>query len=180
MGAQNAVHIETDEYLDHKTIGLALANGIKQDENYGVVFIGKQAIDDDAYVTHMFLAENLGAPAASNVIAFSHDDGKVTVEREIDEGSREKIEMEIPCVVAATKGLNTPRYASLMGIMKAKKIPIKKLTLADVGITEVSNKIRCEKLFAPPEKPAGKIIAGEPEEAVQELVKLLKEEAKVL
>jgi len=180
MGAQNAVHIETDEYLDHKTTALALANAIKQDDNYGVIFMGKQAIDDDSYLTHMLLAEKLGVPAATNVIAFSHDNGKVTVEREIDEGAHEKIEMEIPCIVGATKGLNTPRYASLMGIMKAKKIPIKKLTLADVGITEINNKIRCEKLFAPPEKPQGKIIEGEPEEAVKELVKLLKEEAKVL
>jgi electron transfer flavoprotein beta subunit len=180
MGAQNAVHIETDEYLDHKTLGRALANAIKQDENYGVIFMGKQAIDDDAYITHMYLAENLGIPAATNVIAFSLDDGKVTVEREIDEGAREKIEMETPCVVAATKGLNTPRYASLMGIMKAKKIPIKKLSLEDVGIAEVNNNIRCEKLFAPPEKPEGKVIEGEPEEAVKELVRLLKEEAKVI
>ena len=180
MGAQNAVHIETDEYLDHKTLGRALANAIKQEENYGVIFLGKQAIDDDAYITHMYLAENLGIPVATNVIAFNLDDGKVTVEREIDEGAREKIEMETPCVVAATKGLNTPRYASLMGIMKAKKIPIKKLSLQDVGITEINNKIRCEKLFAPPEKPQGKVIEGEPEEAVIELVKLLKEEAKVI
>lgn len=180
MGAQNAVHIETDESLDHKTTALALANAIKQDDNYGVIFMGKQAIDDDSYLTHMFLAGHLDIPAATNVIVFNHDDGKVTVEREIDEGAREKIEMQSPCIVAATKGLNTPRYASLMGIMKAKKIPIKKLTLQDVGITEVNNKIRCEKLFAPPEKPAGKVIEGEPEDAVKELVRLLKEEAKVL
>jgi electron transfer flavoprotein beta subunit len=67
-----------------------------------------------------------------------------------------------------------------MGIMKAKKIPIKKLTLADVGISEINNKIQTEKLYAPAEKPPGKVIEGEPEETVKELVKLLKEEAKVL
>jgi electron transfer flavoprotein beta subunit len=180
MGAQNAVHIETDEALDHKTIGRALANAIKADDGAGVVFAGKQAIDDDSYLTHIYLAEFLDAPVATNVIAFSHEDGKVLVEREIDEGAREKIEMQIPCVVAATKGLNTPRYASLMGIMKAKKIPIKNLSLEDVGITEPTNKIRSQKLFYPPEKPEGKIVQGEPEEAVKELVKLLKKEAKVL
>jgi electron transfer flavoprotein beta subunit len=67
-----------------------------------------------------------------------------------------------------------------MGIMKAKKIPIKKLTLADAGISEINTKIRTEKLYSLPEKPAGKVIEDEPETAVKELVKLLKEEAKVL
>ncbi len=180
MGAQHAVHIETGSTPDHKRIARALANTIKQDENFGVIFMGKQAIDDDSYLTHIYLAEFLGAPVATNVIAFAHENDIVTVEREIDEGAREKIEMQVPCVVGATKGLNTPRYASLMGIMKAKKIPIKKISLADAGIAEADNKIRTEKLFAPPEKPAGKIIEGEPEDAVKELVRLLKDEAKVL
>jgi len=180
MGADNAIHIETAETVDHKTIARALANAIKQDAGYGVVFTGKQAIDDDSYLVPLYLAEYLGVPAATNVVAFNHEEGKITVEREIDEGAREKIEMQIPCVVAASKGLNTPRYASMMGIMKSKKVVIKKLTLADAGITELKTKIRTEKLYAPPEKPQGKVIPGEPEQAVKELVRLLKEEAKVL
>lgn len=181
MGAQNAVHVESNEpFMDHKTVAAALAGAIKQDPDYGIIFLGKQAIDDDAYLTHIYLAEYLGAPMATNVIAFNYEDGKVVVEREIDEGAREKIEMAVPCVIGATKGLNIPRYASLMGIMKAKKIPIKKLSLADCGVTDTSLKIKREKLFAPPEKPAGRVIQGEPEEAVKELVKVLKEEAKVL
>lgn len=181
MGAQHAVHVETDEALmDHKTVARGLANAIKQDESYGVVFLGKQAIDDDAYLTHAYLAEYLGVPLATNVIAFAHENGKVVVEREIDEGAREKIEMTVPCVVGATKGLNTPRYASLMGIMKAKKIPIKKFSPADVDIAGAAVKIKRVKLYAPPEKPAGKMIEGEPEEAVKELVRVLKDEAKVL
>lgn len=180
MGAQHAIHIEYDGLADHKTVARALANAIKQDENHGVIFMGKQAIDDDSYLTHIYLAEFLGAPVATNVTSFNFENGAVTVEREIDEGAREKIELQVPCVVAATKGLNSPRYASLMGIMKAKKIPIKKISMADIDMAGASPKIRTEKLFAPPEKPAGKIIEGEPEDAVKELVRLLKEEAKVL
>jgi electron transfer flavoprotein beta subunit len=181
MGAENAIHIETAEpFLDHKTIAAALGNAIKQDAGYGIIFMGKQAIDDDSYLTHIYLAEHLGIPVATNVIAFKHENDKVVVEREIDEGAREKIEMSPPCVVGATKGLNTPRYASLMGIMKAKKIPIKKLSLQDAGIAQVDNKIKREKLYAPPEKPQGRVIPGEPEDAVKELVRVLKEEAKVL
>jgi electron transfer flavoprotein beta subunit len=180
MGAENAVQIDTTEYIDHKTTARALANAIKQDQNFGVIFIGKQAIDDDSYQVHILLAEYLGIPAATNITAFKIDGNKVIVEREIDEGAKEKIEMTAPCVVGATKGLNVPRYASLMGIMKAKKIQIKKLTLPELGITDLKSGIKPAKLYAPPEKPAGRVIEGEPETAVKELVKLLKEEAKVL
>lgn len=180
MGADAAVHIETDAYLDHKNVARALANAIKQKGDFGTIFMGKQAIDDDAYLTHILLAEYLGIGAATNVTAFSMADGKVVVEREIDEGAKEKIQMDAACVVGATKGLNAPRYASLMGIMKAKKVPIEKLSLADLDIDESTVGIKPEKLFSPPEKPAGKIIEGEIEDAVKELVRLLKDEAKVL
>ena len=180
MGAENAIHIEVNEYIDPKLVAKSLANAIKQEEDFGIIFMGKQAIDDDFYLTHIYLGEYLEIPVATNVIAFNHESDKVTVEREIDEGEREKIEMGLPCIIGATKGLNEPRYASLMGIMKAKKIPIKKLTLQDVGITEINNKITPEKLSTPPEKPEGRVIEGEIEDAVQELVKLLKDEAKVL
>jgi electron transfer flavoprotein beta subunit len=179
MGAGHAIHIETEEYLDHRTTALAIANAIKQDDDYGVIFMGKQAIDDDSYQTHILLADYLGIGAATNVTAFSCAGDKTIVEREIDEGAKEKIEMAIPCVVGATKGLNEPRYASLMGIMKAKKIPIKKLTLEDLGV-EAKAAIKPEKLYAPPEKPPGRVLEGELEDTVKELVKLLKEEAKVL
>lgn len=180
MGAQNAIHVEVNEVIDHKTAALALANAIKETGDPGVIFMGKQAIDDDAYLTHIYVAENLEIPVSTNVIAFAHEDGKVIVEREIDEGAREKIEMSNPCVVGVTKGLNEPRYPSLMGMMKAKKIPIKKMTLADLGISDATPKITVEKLYAPPEKPQGKVLEGELEDSVKELVRLLKEEAKVL
>jgi electron transfer flavoprotein beta subunit len=76
--------------------------------------------------------------------------------------------------------LNTPRYASVIGIMKAKKMEIKKLSLADVGVDPAANAISLLKLTAPAEKPQGKIIEGDPQSAVRELVKRLKEEAKVI
>lgn len=180
MGAEAAVHIEVDEFIDHKISSAALAKAIQQEEDFGVIFLGKQAIDDDAYLTHIYIAEHLNIPAVTNVIAFQNDGDKVTVEREIDEGAREQIEMGIPCLIGATKGLNEPRYPSLMGMMKAKKIPIKKLTLSDLGIADSTPAISVEKLYAPPEKPQGRVLEGELEDCVKELVKLLKDEAKVL
>jgi electron transfer flavoprotein beta subunit len=180
MGAEHAIHIEVEEKIDHKTTAKALANAIKAEGDAGIIFTGRQAIDDDANLVHVYLGEYLNIPVATHVIVFIHEGDKVIVEREIDQGAREKIEMGIPCVVAATKGLNEPRYASLMGIMKAKKIPIKKVTLKDLGIDETAPSVSTEKIKSPPEKPAGKIIEGEVDEAIKELVRLLKEEAKVL
>jgi electron transfer flavoprotein beta subunit len=180
MGADHAVHVESSVALDSQNTARALAQVIRADKEFGVVFMGKQAIDDDAYQLHILLAEELAIPVATNVMAFAFDGGKVRVEREIDEGAREVIEMAVPCVVAAAKGLNTPRYASMMGIMKAKKIEIKKTPLAETGVDEAQNKVRLLKLASPAEKPQGRIIAGEAADAVCELVRLLREEAKVI
>jgi len=180
MGADTAVHVECTASLDPSNTARALAHVIRADKDFGIIFLGKQAIDDDAHQLHIRLADELGVPVATNVLAFALDGGKVRVEREIDEGAREVIEMAIPCAVAAAKGLNTPRYASMMGIMKAKKIEIKKITLAETGVEEARNQVRLLKLSAPAEKPQGRTIPGEPAAAVQELVRLLREEAKVL
>jgi electron transfer flavoprotein beta subunit len=180
MGADSAVHVESSVALDSMNTARALAQVIRADKEYGVIFMGKQAIDDDASQLHILLAEELAIPAATNVLAFAFADGKARVEREIGEGAREVIEMTAPCVVAAAKGLNTPRYASMMGIMKAKKIEIRKIPLAETGVDETQNKVRLLKLSAPAEKPQGRIVPGEPAAAVQELVRLLREEAKVI
>ena len=180
MGADTAVQVECAAALDSQGTARALAHVIRADKDFGVIFLGRQAIDDDASQLHILLAEELSIPVATNVLAFAFDDQKVRVEREIDEGAREVIEMTVPCAVAAAKGLNTPRYASMMGIMKAKKIEIKKVMLAETGIDASQNRITLLKLSAPAEKPQGRIIPGEPVDAVRELVRLLREEAKVL
>lgn len=180
MGADNGIHIETDEHPDAKETAKILSEAIKKEPDYGIIFMGKQAIDGDSFQTHILIAEYLGLPVATNVTKFAKEGDKVIVEREIDEGAIETIEMGIPCVIGASKGLNTPRYASLMGIMKAKKIQLKKLSLSDLGFSNLSNSVSIEKLYSPPEKPEGRVLEGEPEEVVKELVRLLKEEVKVL
>jgi len=180
MGVDAAVHIDGGAALDAQGTARALAHVIRSDKEFGVTFLGRQAIDDDACQVHLLLAEELAIPAATNVLAFACDGQKVRVEREIGGGTREVIEMSVPCVVAAAKGLNTPRYASMMGIMKAKKIEIRRVALAETGVDEAQNKVRLLKLSAPAEKPQGRMIPGEPAEAVRELVRLLREEAKVL
>ncbi len=181
MGSDVAVHIETDKYLDSKQVAKALAAVIKKEENSGVVFMGKQAIDDDAFLVHTYTAEYLNAGVATNVTAFNFTEDKVEVEREIDGGAKEKIRMNSRCVVGVTKGINTPRYPSLMGMMKAKKKPITKYTLEDLELNADEIKLIPQKLYSPPEKiKESKIFEGDLENSVKEVVRLLKDEAKVL
>ncbi len=180
MGADNGIHIECNEDLDIETRARMLAETIKKESDTGLVFIGKQAIDDDSNQTHILVAEYLDMPITTNIISFKLEGDKVTCEREIEDGDIETVEMNTPCVVTASKVLNTPRYASLMGIMKAKKIELTKITLSDLGNISTEKKTFTKRLFAPPEKAPGRLLEGEPEEMVKELVKILKDEVKVL
>src|SRR5438128_397220 len=114
------------------------------------------------------------------VVKLEIADGRLRAEREI-EGARETIEATLPAVVTAQKGLNTPRYASLRGIMAAKKKEIQVRTLESLGISgsELEPRLVVEEVFLPPPRSPGKILRGEASEAVPQLVKLLHEEAKV-
>jgi len=180
MGADNGIHIQCDEDLGIATRARILAEAIKKESDPGIIFIGRQAIDDDSNQTHILVSEYLEMPITTNIISFKLEGSKVIVEREIEDGDIETVEMDTPCVITASKALNTPRYASLMGIMKAKKIPLKKISLADLGNPSTDKKTKTKRLFSPPEKAPGRILQGEPEEMVKELVKILKDEAKVL
>jgi electron transfer flavoprotein beta subunit len=104
----------------------------------------------------------------------------VQVEREIEGGALEKYELPTPCVIAAQKGMNEPRYASLPNIMKAKKKEVKKLALADLDLSDAQIKITYSAVTLPPERGSCKMIQGDAATAAKELVKALHEEAKVI
>jgi electron transfer flavoprotein beta subunit len=114
------------------------------------------------------------------------DDGKSAVaQREIEGGAKEVIQVSLPAVIACQKGLNEPRYASLPGIMKAKKKPIDVIDVAASGLSadevgEKGAKLKTIKYALPPEREAGKVLEGEPEELATQVVKLLREEAKAI
>jgi len=180
MGATAGVHVETTEELDHLTIAHCLAAAIRKCGEPDIILTGKQAIDGDAGMLPLFLGEVMALPAANGVIAMEVADGTVKAEREIEGGARERMELTMPCVIGATKGLNTPRYPSLMGIMKAKKVEVGKFTPEDLEIAVAEQSVMVEALSAPEEKAPGRVIEGEPAEAVRELVRLLRDEAKVL
>ncbi len=172
MGADKGVLLKDDNHRDSFGIAKALAEEIKA-QGCELVFCGKQSVDYDNSITGQLIAEILGYSCITVVVDLTIEGNKLTAEREI-EGGREIVESELPAVVTTQKGLNEPRYASLKGIMAAKKKTIEEKPAADSeNLTEVL------KMHLPPPKQAGRIL-GTDSSAVPELVKLLREEAKVL
>jgi electron transfer flavoprotein beta subunit len=173
MGAHKAIHLKTESIpLDPMATAEVLSQ-VLGENNYDLIILGKQAIDDDHQQMGPILSEKLSIPAANVVTKLEVSGNKVQAERQI-EGGFEKIVCSMPAIVTAQRGLNEPRYASLKGIMAAKKIQIEERT---VNIPD--DKIEILEINYPPEKPPGKIV-GEGADAVPELIRLLKEEAKVI
>ena len=188
MGADKAVLISDDalEGSDSIATAKALAAVIK-DLQYDMIFTGQRGVDDDMGVVGAVLAEFLGIPHFSVIekVEISEDGKSVKVHRPV-EGQTLVIESNLPALITAQKGLNEPRYASLPGIMKAKKKPLEEKTLSDLGLDaaefgESGRKVKILGLTPPPAREAGKIIEGEtPQEKAAELARLLHEEAKIL
>jgi len=172
MGADSGVLLKDDNPRDSIGIAKALAEGIKE-VGAELVFFGKQSVDYDNSITGQLTAELLNYSCVSVVVDFKIDGTKITAEREI-EGGREVVQTELPAIITCQKGLNEPRYASLKGIMAAKKKSIEEKPAADA---EQMSKVI--KMRMPQPKQPGRII-GDDSSAVQELVKLLREEAKVI
>lgn len=188
MGADKAVHLDDPAFEggDAFSTAKALAAAIKGME-CDLIFCGKQAIDDDLAQVGPALAEMLGIPQIVVVtkVEVSEDGKKAKVNRQII-GGEEIIEVPLPAVLTAQKGLNEPRYASLPGIMKAKKKEVKSIKIADLGLDpngvgKAGAKTQILKMYSPPQRESGNIIEGETaEETAPKLAKLLREEAKVI
>jgi len=188
MGADKAVHLDDPAFEggDAFSTAKALAAAIKGME-CDLIFCGKQAIDDDLAQVGPALAEILGIPQIVVVtkVEVSEDGKKAKVNRQII-GGEEIIEVPLPAVLTAQKGLNEPRYASLPGIMKAKKKEVKSVKIADLGLDpngvgKAGAKTQILKMYSPPQRESGNIIEGETaEETAPKLAKLLREEAKVI
>lgn len=182
-GATKAIHVK-GESSDADSLGIAkvLAAAIKTIP-HDIVFLGKQGVGTDHGLVGPMLAELLGYPQVNVVTHMELGDGKLTAHREI-EGAEEIIEAPLPAVVTAQKGLNEPRYASLKGIMAAKKIAIDAKSVADLGLDEgdvYHQRVVIVSMEMPPEKSGGRKIDGsDPSAAAQEILKYIKEEAKAL
>ena len=180
MGADEALVINADEKLDAFSTAKALASVIKSEGGAHLVFTGKLAIDNNQSSVPQMVAEFLSIPHTTVVSKFEAQAESVTVERDVEGGAKEVIQMMNPSLVAANKGLNMPRYASLPGIMKAKKKVIKEIEFSSLGIAATDQKVKYVGYTLPPEKPAVKLLAGDANAQVSDLIKLLRDEAKVL
>lgn len=187
MGADRAIQIKNDglENADSLTVSEVLAAAIKS-ENPDVIFCGKQGIDDDNMHVPVMVAQLLNYPHVNVVNTIDYGDmAQLKVSREVEGGQVETFNVSLPCVLGAHKSLNTPRYASLPGIMKAKKKPFEQKNLSELGLDSSnldSNQQTCVKGYKlPPQKPEGKVFKDEAISAmVDKVVNHLKTEAKVL
>jgi electron transfer flavoprotein beta subunit len=173
LGADRAIHLKSElPAPDPLAVARALAAEIRG-LGPSLVWFGKQAVDDDQAQVGPIVAELLDLPCVTVAATFALEGEKATVEREI-EGGREVVELALPAVITADKGLNEPRYASLKGIMAAKKKPIEEKP-AELG----EPNLEVVALELPPARAAGRIV-GQGAEAVVELVRVLREDAKVI
>ncbi len=180
MGADKGIHINDPAFegADSYAVATALAAAIKG-MPYDIIFCGQRAIDDDSGQVGAVLADLLGIPQVTIITKVEVDGNSVKVIRPI-EGAQLLIESPMPCLLSAQKGLNEPRYASLPGIMKAKKKPVDVKDSAGLGVS-IDVKAKVVRFMPPPARPPGKIICGEdPSEKARELARLLREEAKVI
>ncbi len=187
LGADQAIHIKDDLLRGGDAYGVALVlTTALMKEHYDIIFFGKQAVDDDSGAVGIHVAELMGLPhvAVINKLDLKPEEGRALASRQI-EGATEMVNIKLPAVFTCQKGLNEPRYASLPGIMKAKQKPLTTLTLADLGVDKDAVGAKGAKLVvdcikAPRVRSTGNIIDKNPSESVEELVRLLRDEAKVL
>ena len=182
MGADKGVLVDPgDMPCDGLSVAKILAAAIKE-MPYDLIFAGHRAVDDDNFQVGPAVAELLDIPNISMVIKEEIADGKIACTCTV-EGGTKVVEASLPALISTQRGLNDPRYASLPGIMKAKKKPLETKTLADLGLDTdaLAAKAVIKSLSIPAERQGGKIIEGESVQAkVVELVKALHEEAKVI
>ena len=172
MGADRAILIKNEQALDTFAIARVIAK-VVEDEKPDLVMIGKQAIDDDSNQIGQMIAELLGWPQATFASKVEIANGKCTVVREAD-GGLQTIAFQLPAVITTDLRLNEPRYASLPGIMKARKKPLKELAVDSLDV-DLTPKLKIRTMSAPPKREAGRKVAS-----VEELVAVLHTEAKVI
>lgn len=172
IGADRAILVRSDAALDTLAIARLLAK-IAEDQKPDIIILGKQAIDDDSNQVGQMLAEMLGWPQATFASKVEFQDRRCTVVREVD-GGLETIAFDLPAIVTTDLRLNEPRYASLPGIMKARKKELKEIPAESLGV-DLTPKLRIKKLDPPPKRQAGRKVAS-----VEELVQALHNEAKVI
>jgi electron transfer flavoprotein beta subunit len=178
MGADRAIHIK-DPALDSSD-ALAAAKAlaaVARAEKPDLVICGLMSDDSNFGLVGPMLAQLLDVPHATGIVSASQPNGKIQVERELEGGALQVVEVPLPGLVTVQTGMNEVRYASLKGIMAAKKKPLDTKTLADLGLdaAAVAPKVKIEKLYPPPKGKGAEILSGSATEVAQKLVVKIKE-----
>ncbi|MDA2918537.1 electron transfer flavoprotein subunit beta/FixA family protein [Desulfobacterota bacterium AH_259_B03_O07] len=203
MGADSSVHIEDDNFAfsDNYVVGKIIANEIKNLGEYDLIFTGFKIIDDESVQVGIHIAEELGIPhvaLVSKVVRIDPDQKRVTCQKEID-GGHVIVDVPMPALITCPDAMNEPRYASLPGIMKAKKKPLKEVLVDDINLEALGlsreslgkdgARVKTTSIKVPQIERKLKVITGKDNPAVKgdeiiesthELIKLLREEAKVV
>jgi len=183
MGADKAVLINTEDDLEEgdQFTTTKILEAFFEAKEVDLILAGNVAIDEASGQVGPRIAEKLDMPYVTTIVDLEIADGVAKIDKDV-EGDLEKIEVSLPVLVTCQQGLNEPRYPSLPGIMKAKRKPLEELEIDDLDLDEddVEAKTETIDIFLPPEKEAGRILEGEIDDQVKELVSLLRNEAKVL
>ncbi|MCT2535074.1 electron transfer flavoprotein subunit beta/FixA family protein [Aquibacillus koreensis] len=183
MGADQAVLINTEDDLEDgdQFTTTRILQAFFEDKEVDLILAGNVAIDEASGQVGPRLADKLNIPCVTTITKLDISGQIVHIERDV-EGDVEVIEASLPLLVTCQQGLNEPRYPSLPGIMKAKKKPLEEFEIDDLDLDEddVEQKTKTIEVFLPPERQAGRILEGELDDQVKELVSLLKNDAKVL
>ena len=177
LGPQRGILVKTDaQFLDSRTTALALQKAIAADGAPDLVLTGKQSVDSEGMQTPYRLAQALGMPVVSDVVKLTVEGHRALIEREIEGGSREVLEVDLPCVIAATRGLNEPHYPKLPEILQAKKKAIKVIPITGLGLSADGGRTEIVQLVATPERGQARMLEGSTREKVEQLVSLLEQE----
>ncbi|MBO1004396.1 electron transfer flavoprotein subunit beta/FixA family protein [Pseudogracilibacillus auburnensis] len=183
MGADKAVLINIEDDLEDgdQFTTTKILEVFFEGKEPDLILAGNVAIDEASGQVGPRLAERLDIPYVTTIVGLEMDGETVHIEKDV-EGDVEKIEVNLPLLVTCQQGLNEPRYPSLPGIMKAKRKPLEELEIDDLDLEEDELEPKTETVnrFLPAEKSAGRILEGEMDDQVKELISLLKNEAKVL
>lgn len=180
MGADRAIHIVTQgSFTNSAQVAEAIAKTIQQDGTPDLIFTGKQSIDSEGSQFPYFLAKALSVPVINDVSGLEIVENDIIASREIGGGVRQRIRASRPCVLGTTRGLNEPRYPKLPDIMKSKKKPVQEVPIESLTLAEKNTPV-LEKMELLPERSGAKMFTGSVDAQVQELLRVLREEERVL
>jgi electron transfer flavoprotein beta subunit len=180
MGADRGILVVVSEPPDSLVTARALKAAIERDGQPDIIFTGKESIDSEGFQTMYRLAAAMQIPVMSGAEALVWEPGKVRVECDVEAGARAVVEMTTPCVVGCGKGVNKPRYPTLPAIMKARKKEIEQVELDSLDLEPPAGKIEILELQPAVEMREPKEISGSAREIAAGIVRILKEEARVI